>query len=140
MKILKSALSLTVAEVPASSNFLQTYFGFQEKWSADGFAYLSHEDAGMDIVFLRIGMEVLPESLHDVQAAGVIIAFVVENVEVEEKRLRSKGVAITLPLQEDPWGERLFQVTDPNGVIIQLVQWVKPSDEQYIDNPGGESF
>lgn len=28
-----------------------------------------------------------------------------------------------MPLIEDDWGERVFQVTDPNGVIIQLVDW-----------------
>ena len=41
----------------------------------------------------------------------------------EEQRLRDEGVEITLPLREDPWGERLFQVTDPNGVVYQLVEW-----------------
>lgn len=28
---------------------------------------------------------------------------------------------------EEPWGERLFQVTDPNGIVIQLVEWVAPA-------------
>jgi uncharacterized glyoxalase superfamily protein PhnB len=102
------------------------------------FAYLDHPEAGMDIVFLRIGMEVLPKSMHDKKTEGVIVAFVVDNVEDEVRRLKENGVAITLPLQEDPWGERLFQVGDPNGITYQIVQWVKPSDEQYIDNPGGE--
>ncbi|MFI0420946.1 hypothetical protein [Spongiactinospora sp. 9N601] len=37
-------------------------------------------------------------------------------------------MAITMPLRVDPWGERLFQVTDPNGVVIQLVDWVTPAD------------
>ncbi len=32
-----------------------------------------------------------------------------------------------MPLREEPWGERLFQVTDPNGVIVQFVEWVTPS-------------
>lgn len=31
-----------------------------------------------------------------------------------------------MPLREEPWGERLFQVTDPNGVIVQFVEWVTP--------------
>ncbi|MGF6940862.1 putative glyoxalase superfamily protein PhnB [Streptomyces auratus] len=28
-----------------------------------------------------------------------------------------------MPLREEPWGERLFQVTDPNGIVLQLVEW-----------------
>jgi uncharacterized glyoxalase superfamily protein PhnB len=28
-----------------------------------------------------------------------------------------------MPLTEEEWGERAFQVRDPNGVIVQLVDW-----------------
>jgi hypothetical protein len=34
-------------------------------------------------------------------------------------------VAITTPLETEPWGERYFQVTDPNGVVVQFVQWME---------------
>jgi uncharacterized glyoxalase superfamily protein PhnB len=53
--------------------------------------------------------------------AGSDLAFVVDDLEAELARLISEGVAITMPLREEPWGERAFQVTDPNGVIVQLV-------------------
>lgn len=33
-----------------------------------------------------------------------------------------------MPVREEPWGERLFQITDPNGVIVQFVEWVTPAD------------
>jgi uncharacterized glyoxalase superfamily protein PhnB len=39
-------------------------------------------------------------------------------------RLESEGVRFTTPIETEPWGERYFQVTDPNGVVIQLVQWI----------------
>ena len=55
---------------------------------------------------------------------GLLVAFVVEDVDGEYARLRAAGVAITTPIETEPWGERYFQVTDPNGVVYQLVQWV----------------
>ncbi|MEU5611666.1 VOC family protein [Streptomyces sparsogenes] len=42
-------------------------------------------------------------------------------------RLRSEGVAITMPLTDEEWGERAFQVRDPNGVIVRLVDWNAPT-------------
>jgi uncharacterized glyoxalase superfamily protein PhnB len=33
-----------------------------------------------------------------------------------------------MPLREEPWGERLFQVIDPNGIVVQFVEWVTPAD------------
>ena len=31
----------------------------------------------------------------------------------------------TIYRETEAWGERYFQATDPNGVVIQLVQWVE---------------
>ncbi|MDF3051391.1 MAG: glyoxalase/bleomycin resistance protein/dioxygenase, partial [Pseudonocardia sp.] len=41
----------------------------------------------------------------------------------ELARVQAEGVAITMPLTSEEWGERAFQVRDPNGVIVQLVDW-----------------
>lgn len=54
----------------------------------------------------------------------------------ELKRLRAEGVEIAVPLREEPWGERLFQVTDPNGVIVQFVEWVTASDHRQVLRAG----
>ena len=39
----------------------------------------------------------------------------------------AEGVTITMPLTDEQWGERAFQVRDPNGVIVQLVDWNAPT-------------
>ncbi|AQW46752.1 VOC family protein [Streptomyces violaceusniger] len=122
MNITSTAVSLTVDDVPASAAFLVKHFGFQEAMAADGVASLVREDAA-NVIFLQRGIEVLPEGFRDQRAAGVIIAFTVNDLDTEYERLRSEGAPITMPLREEPWGERLFQVTDPNGVTLQLVAW-----------------
>ena len=123
MSITGSAVSLNVDDVAASSAFLADHFGFREEMAADGFASLAREDAGMNVVYLRRGLASLPDDQREDHADGVILAFVVDNLDAELARLTAEGVAITMPLREEPWGERAFQVTDPNGVIIQLVDW-----------------
>jgi predicted enzyme related to lactoylglutathione lyase len=122
LRITASTLSLTVDDVAASHAFFTEHLGYREQAAADGFASLTREDA-IDIVLLRRGIDVLPPGQRDQHAAGLILAFTVTGLEAEEKRLRGEGVEITMPLREEPWGERLFQVTDPNGVIVQLVEW-----------------
>ena len=57
----------------------------------------------------------------------MIVAFVVDDLTAEEQRLRGEGVTITEPIREEPWGERLFMVTDPNGVVYELVEWTPES-------------
>jgi uncharacterized glyoxalase superfamily protein PhnB len=126
VKITASAVSLNVEDVTASAAFLVNHFGFREEMSADGVVSLGRQDAGMNVVFLRRGLETLPANQRDAHAAGLILAFVVDDLEREQTRLSAEGVPITMPLREEPWGERAFQVTDPNGVIVQLVDWVTP--------------
>jgi len=123
VKIASSAVSLNVDDVAASSAFLIKHFGFREEMAAEGFASLARDDAGMNVVFLRRGLETLPADQRDDHACGLILAFVVEHLEGELARLQAEGVTITMPLTDEEWGERAFQVRDPNGVIVQLVDW-----------------
>ena len=123
MKITATALSFTVDDVPASSAFLVQHFGFVEQVAADGFASLAREDAGAHVALVRRGLPTMPADQRDVHATGVILAFVVDDLEGELARLQAEGVAITMPLTVEEWGERAFQVRDPNGLVVQLVDW-----------------
>ncbi|WP_151771278.1 VOC family protein [Streptomyces abyssomicinicus] len=123
MKITACAVSLNVEDVPASSAFLRDHFGFQEAMAADGFASLTRDDVGVNVVFLRRGLETLPADQRDDHAQGLILAFEVDDLEGELARLEGEGVTVTMPLTVEEWGERAFQVRDPNGVIVQLVDW-----------------
>ena len=123
MKITSSAVSLNVADVAAASAFLTDHFGFTQVMAADGFCSLTRDDCPMEIVFLRRGLATLPADQRDDEASGVIIAFMVEELEAEYARLQAEGVVITMPLTSEEWGERAFQVRDPNGVIVQLLDW-----------------
>ncbi|SFP87217.1 Uncharacterized conserved protein PhnB, glyoxalase superfamily [Amycolatopsis arida] len=127
LQITASAVCLNVEDVPASSEFLKRHFGFREEMAAAGFASLTRDDVGMNVVFLRRGLASLPADQRDDHAGGLILAFTVTDLEGELARLRNEGVEITMPLTDEEWGERAFQVRDPNGVIVQLVDWNAPT-------------
>jgi catechol 2,3-dioxygenase-like lactoylglutathione lyase family enzyme len=129
MRITASAILLNVDNVAASATFVKKHFGFSEQMSADGFVSLGREDAGFNLVFLKTGLKSFkPIHMRGHRADGLLIAFVVDDIDAEYARLQSEGVPITTPIETEPWGERFFQVTDPNGVVLQLVQWITQSD------------
>jgi uncharacterized glyoxalase superfamily protein PhnB len=131
MKITASAISLNVDDPTASAAFAKQHFGFKEDMAAEGFVSLSREDAGFNLVFLQTGLKTFkPERMRGRPADGLLVVFVVDDVDGEYARLKSEGVPITTPIETEPWGERYFQVTDPSGVVIQLVQWmIEPQSE-----------
>ncbi|MFG3616847.1 VOC family protein [Nocardia sp. NPDC047654] len=125
MNITASAISLNVPDPVASAKFLIDHLGFEEKMSADGFVSLDRSDAGLNVVYLHTGLASFkPKSKVGSAGEGLLVAFVVDDIDAEYARLQDEGVPIVTPIETEEWGERYFQMSDPNGIIIQLVQWV----------------
>jgi catechol 2,3-dioxygenase-like lactoylglutathione lyase family enzyme len=125
MQITASAISLNVQDPAASAEFAKTHFGFEEEMAADGFVSLKRPDAGFNLIFLRTGLPTFkPPALAGHDADGLLVVFVVDDIDAEYQRLTAAGLEFTTPIETEEWGERYFQVTDPNGIVIQLVQWM----------------
>ncbi|MBF6082287.1 VOC family protein [Nocardia cyriacigeorgica] len=125
MRITESAISLNVADPQASAKFVTDHLGFTEKMSADGFVSLARDDAGMNLIYLRTGLKSFkPASAAGSAGEGLLVVFVVDDIDTEYARLQSEGVPIVTPIETEEWGERYFQMADPNGILYQLVQWV----------------
>ncbi|GAA2672443.1 VOC family protein [Nonomuraea recticatena] len=58
--------------------------------------------------------------------ADLIVVFAATGLAAEYERLRGEGAPITIPLRREPWGELLMQLVDPNGVKVQLTEWISP--------------
>ena len=124
MHITATALSLNVPDVDASSDFLQRHFGFEVAMADDGFASLARPDSGVNVIYLRTGLPTFKPATHrEAAGPGTLLVFVVDDIDAEWERLRDL-VPIATAIETEPWGERYFQVLDPNGIVIQLVQWV----------------
>ncbi|WP_280420473.1 VOC family protein [Nocardia carnea] len=125
MRTTGTAISLNVADPAASAGFVSAYFGFTEQMSADGFVSLTHPDAGVNLIYLRTGLSTFkPARIAGPAGDGLLVVFVVSDIDTEYARLQAAGAPIVTPIETEEWGERYFQTTDPNGIVYQLVQWV----------------
>ncbi|GAA6525549.1 VOC family protein [Intrasporangium sp. DVR] len=131
MNITGSAISLNVDDVSASAEWAKAYLGFTEEMSAEGFCSLRHPEAGFNLIYLATGLPTFKPASAAGHAAGLLVVFTVDDVDADYARLRERGVTVVTPIETEPWGERYFQMSDPNGLTYQLVQWVEPTDPQY---------
>jgi len=129
MRVTACAISLNVADPAASAQFAKRHLGFTEEMAADGFVSLAREDVGFNLIYLRTGLETFKPQSASGAADGLLLVLVVEAIDDEYARIQNEGVEITTPIETEPWGERYFQLTDPGGVVIQLVQWVQAPSE-----------
>lgn len=137
MRITETAISLNVPDVAASAAWASKHLGFSEVMAAEGFSSLAHPNAGFNLIYLRTGLPTFKPSTAAGRADGLLVVFTVEDVDADYAQLQEQGVDIVTPIETEPWGERYFQMTDPNGVVYQLVQWVEPTDPQYAAGNDG---
>ena len=123
--ILAFGISLNVPDPAASAAFLARNFGFLTEMQDEGFVSLKHPDGGPNVVFLRTGLPTFkPTEIAGRARDGLLLVLVVADLDERHGRLAAAGADVVTPPETEPWGERYAQYRDPNGLIIQLVQWV----------------
>lgn len=127
MNITGSAVLLTVDDPPASSLFFMTHLGFREVLVSEEAIHLSRDDAATDLVVLQSEAEPYALRQQPDSRGEAMVSFTVTDLAAEYERLRRDGARIVVPLRQEPWGEWTLRLADPNGVVIQLVEWVPPA-------------
>ena len=60
---------------------------------------------------------------------GVVLNFMVHDVDAEYRRLMDAGLTAVMPLEDHPWGDRGFSVLDPLGTSVYVYSEREPSEE-----------
>ena len=60
---------------------------------------------------------------------GVILNFLVNDVDAEHARLTQSGLTVAMPLEDHPWGDRGFSVIDPIGNAVYVYSEREPHEE-----------
>ena len=63
---------------------------------------------------------------------GIFLTIEVNDVDAEYQRITALGVEITVPLRDEPWGDRHFSFYDPNGIGIDIVTYTPPVKKKVI--------
>lgn len=60
---------------------------------------------------------------------GLMYCLEVDDVDSEHHRLKELGIDIIKQLQDNPWGDRSFVISDPIGIAIYIFSLIEPSKE-----------
>lgn len=63
----------------------------------------------------------------------MILNFEVEDVDSEYERFKEQNVEIIQNLKDEEWGQRHFIISDPNGILIDIIEMIEPSIEYLND-------
>jgi catechol 2,3-dioxygenase-like lactoylglutathione lyase family enzyme len=119
---------LMVEDVAATAGFYRRHFGFEALFEADWYVHLrSGEDETVNLAILRFDHHTIPASGR-ATSRGLLLNFEVEDVDAIHARLAAAGLPILLPLRDEEFGQRHFITADPNGVLIDVIKPIPPSE------------
>jgi uncharacterized glyoxalase superfamily protein PhnB len=127
---------LMVDDVASTADFYKTHFQFKPLFDSDWYVHLqSSEDEAVNLALLQPEHPTVPATLRGQRASGVLINFEVENVDRVYERVSASKLPILLSLRDEEFGQRHFITQDPNGVMIDVITPIEPSEafkKQYL--------
>jgi catechol 2,3-dioxygenase-like lactoylglutathione lyase family enzyme len=116
-----------VADVAASKDFYVRLFGFEVTFEADW--YVSLRRGPYELALLDHTHPTLPAAYRR-PVAGLLLNFEVADVDAEWERLVVReGLRPELALRDEDFGQRHFIVSDPDGVLVDVITPIAPSAE-----------
>lgn len=116
-------------DVAGTSAFYIEYFRFAPSFESDWYVHLqSTEDSKVNIAILQGDHETIPAVARG-KVSGLLLNFEVEDVDAIHDELVAKGFEILRSLRDEDFGQRHFIVSDPNGVLIDVIKPIPPSAE-----------
>lgn len=115
--------------VADTARFYTENFRFAPKFESDWYVHLqSSEDEKVNLAILLGSHETVPEPARG-KISGLLLNFEVEDVDAEYERASANNLPILLALKDEPFGQRHFITSDPNGILIDVITPIPPSEE-----------
>lgn len=120
---------LMVEDVTATATFYKQHFFFEALFENDWYVHLrSTEDKRVNLGLVRFDHETVPQ-IGRAPTRGLLINFEVRNPDAVYERVKAEGLPIVLTLRDEDFGQRHFITADPNGVLIDVIKPIRPSEE-----------
>ncbi|MFS0893677.1 VOC family protein [Microbacterium sp. 179-I 3D3 NHS] len=127
MKITSLYPVLATNDVTATADFFRHHFGFDTAFESDWYVSLSLDS--WELAILRADHPTVPEAFRGRTAGGLLLNIEVPDVDALHDRLLASGLTPVLPLRSEEFGQRHAIFAGPEGVLIDVITPIPPSDE-----------
>ena len=122
---------ITASNMKASCDFFVKHLGFEAVFESSWYVLLSRastEGGSATIAFMTPEHPSRPPGPAAFNGVGVLLTLQVDDARAEETRLRAAGVDIAYAVQHEAWGQIRFQVRDPSGLLLDIVEQAEPAE------------
>ena len=128
MKIESAYPVICTDKITESRVFYMKNFNFKITYEEDWYVSLrSEKSPEYELAFLDYQHPSIPEEYRQ-PTKGLLLNLEVAKVDQEYDRLKKEGLPMLLDLKSEDWGQRHFITKDPNGLLVDVIQNIPPSE------------
>lgn len=113
-------------DVATASAFYREVLGFEVTFESDW--YVSLRLDAFELAILAHDHKTIPEG-YRAMPQGVLVNLEVDNVDEVHEQLLQAGTEVVQPLRDEAFGQRHVIVAAPDGVLLDVIQPIPPSEE-----------
>ena len=126
MNILKMNAGILTEKIIETKTFYTQILGFKIKFENEFYLLLDSPSGKESISFLTPNHPTQHPFFHPkYQGQGMYLTIAVDNVDEFYKELTERHVEVKFEIRNEAWGERHFAIEDPNGIGIDIVEYIK---------------
>lgn len=114
-------------EVKKTTKFYMSHFDFTMTFESDWYISLSSK-VGFQLAIIDFSHESVPQDFRQ-PTKGLTLNFEIENVDEKYGQIKAEGLHMHLDIRSEAWGQRHFIISDPNSILIDVIQIIEPSEE-----------
>jgi catechol 2,3-dioxygenase-like lactoylglutathione lyase family enzyme len=117
---------LMTDDLGATAGFYRDVIGMETTFTSDW--YVSFRRDGFELAVLDRSHETVPAAFRRAPSGGILI-----NVEVEDagswhtELIERRGLPVVQPLRDEDFGQRHFIIEAPDGVLLDVISPIPPS-------------
>ena len=114
-------------DIEASKNFYSKWFDYKIIFESTWFILLSAPgDNAAQLAFIHEKHPSSPPEPKAFSGNGAFLTIDVTDAKTWYEKMKSEGASFSYHLKDEPWGQRRFAVTDPNGIWVDIVEQIEP--------------
>ena len=122
MKIESASITVVTAQLAEARRFYQQHFAARPLFDCGWYVVLRLSN-GQELCLMEPQEGMVPFN------GGIFLNIRVEDADALHKSLTAAGLAVAIPLDDHPWGDRGFGVVDPAGVMVYCHHTIAPAAE-----------
>ena len=117
-----------VENLNGAKSYYSSHFGFDVAFENEWYLHLVSE-SDIQVGFMLPEQPTQPEIFHKaLDGAGIIFSLEVDDADHAYDVVKQRGLDIVLDLRAEEWGQYHFCVRDPNGLYVDIVQAIEPTE------------